>query len=261
LAGPPLPAEIVFPAMAIRKSPRSVAVATRKRPAKQAAKPTRPAPKSRAKSPAAIASGPPLYSVHPGVAMLRNWISNLKQKTGCSLEEWIAHIQLFGLKDEKECRAWLVARHKLGPSAAAWLAAKACGDSSRVADADPVSYLAACPGYVERMYAGAKATLRPIHDALVKVAKEIAADVKVCPCQTAVPLFRRHVFAEIKPASYKRIDLGLALGDEPFTSRLQDTLGRAKKHRITHKVAIGSLADIDLQVKRWLKQAYERDGS
>ena len=244
--------------MAIRKSPRTVAVATRKRSLKQPAKAAGPPPKSRVKSPAVRASGPPLYSVHPGIAMLQNWIANLKQKTGCSLEEWIAHIHLFGLKDEKECHEWLVARHKLGTNAAAWLAAKACGDASRVAD-DPASYLAACPVYVEQMYAGAKRALRPVHDALVKAAKEIAADVKVCPCQTAVPIYRRYVFAEIKPASYKRIELGLALGDEPFTSRLQDTLGRVKKNRITHKVAIASLGDIDLQVKRWLKQAYERD--
>ncbi len=32
------------------------------------------------------------------------------------------------------------------------------------------------------------------------------------------------------------------------------------KARITHKVAIVAPGDIDLQVRRWLKQAYERDG-
>jgi hypothetical protein len=42
---------------------------------------------------------------------------------------------------------------------------------------------------------------------------------------------------------------------------LHDTGGLEKKNRITHCVAIGSLSDVDLQVKRWLKQAYERDGS
>ena len=40
---------------------------------------------------------------------------------------------------------------------------------------------------------------------------------------------------------------------------LIDTGGFQKKDRITHSVALTSLADIDLQVKRWLKQAYERD--
>jgi hypothetical protein len=110
------------------------------------------------------------------------------------------------------------------------------------------------------MYAGPKTALRPIHDAIVKLARQLGEDVKICPCKTIVPLYRRHVFAEIKPATGKRIDLGFALEDEPFTSRLLDTGGRAKKNRITHRVALTSLAEIDLQVKRWLKQAYERDG-
>jgi hypothetical protein len=74
-----------------------------------------------------------------------------------------------------------------------------------------------------------------------------------------VPLYRRHVFAQIKPATNKRLDLGFALGEEPFTSRLHDTGGLAKKDRITHSVVLTSLADFDLQVKRWLKQAYARD--
>ena len=41
---------------------------------------------------------------------------------------------------------------------------------------------------------------------------------------------------------------------------LRNTGGLAKKDRITHCVALTSLAEIDLQVKRWLRQAYERDG-
>ena len=30
------------------------------------------------------------YDVHPGVAMVQKWIAELKDKTGRSLEEWIA---------------------------------------------------------------------------------------------------------------------------------------------------------------------------
>jgi len=201
-----------------------------------------------------------LYSVHPGVALMQKWIAELKPKTGCSLDQWIKHIRVLGPKDEKECREWLKEKHKLGTNTAWWLAARAVGDPASIVDDTPQTYLAACAGYVEQMYAGSRAGLRPLHDALVRLAKEIGDEVKVCPCHAIVPLYRNHVFAEIKPASNKRIDLGLALDDEPFTSRLLDTGGRVKKARITHKVAITSLDDIDLQVKRWLKQAYERDG-
>jgi hypothetical protein len=160
---------------------------------------------------------------------------------------------------EKDCREWLRKTYELGGNAAAWLAEKALARGKQPADDTPEGYLAQAPLLVEQMYAGPRAALRPIHDKLISLAREVGADVRICPCKTIVPLYRRHVFAQIKPATAKRIELGFALGDEPFTSRLRDTGGRAKKDRITHSVAITSLPDIDLQVKRWLKEAYERD--
>jgi hypothetical protein len=68
-----------------------------------------------------------------------------------------------------------------------------------------------------------------------------------------------HVFAQIKPTTRTRIDLGLALGDTPATGRLIDTGGFEKKDRITHRIPITSPAEIDDEVKRWLKTAYDRD--
>ena len=41
--------------------------------------------------------------------------------------------------------------------------------------------------------------------------------------------------------------------------RLVETGGFAKKDRITHRIAISSPADIDNDVKRWLRVAYEGD--
>ena len=202
---------------------------------------------------------PSIYSVHPGVAMMQKWITELKVKTGRSLDEWLRHIKSAGPSDAKSCRQWLKLNYGLGTNSAWWLAEKSLGNALGLADDSPETYLAACPTYVDRMYAGARAELRPIHDQLVRLAREIGDEVRICPCTSIVPLYRHHVFAEIKPATNKRIDLGFALGEEPFTSRLIDTGGRAKKNRITHKVALTSLADIDLQVKRWLREAYERD--
>ena len=72
-------------------------------------------------------------------------------------------------------------------------------------------------------------------------------------------LYRNHVFAQIKPATRTRIDMGFALKDMKPTGRLIDTGGFAKKDRITHRIPIGSLADIDDEVKHWLKFAYELD--
>lgn len=73
------------------------------------------------------------------------------------------------------------------------------------------------------------------------------------------PLYRNHVFAQIKPATKTRIDLGFALKDTPATGRLIDTGGFAKKDRITHRIPISSLADIDDEVRHWLEVAYQMD--
>src|SRR5262245_44347452 len=219
-------------------------------------------PRKRASKPAPTESvrSASLYSVHPGVAMLQKWLAELPVKTGRSLAQWISHIKDAGPETEKDCRLWLQEQYKLGTNTAWWLAEKVFGNPLERNNDTPDGYLALAPKYVEQMYAGVREALRPIHDELVAVARRLGDQVRICPCQTMVPLYRRHVFAQIKPATNKRIDLGLALGEEPFTSRLRDTGGLAKKDRITHCVSLTSLTDIDLQVKRWLKQAYERDG-
>ena len=198
-----------------------------------------------------------IYGVHPGVAMTQKWVAELKQKTGRSLDEWLRLIRKSGPKDEKARREWLKTEHGLGTNSAWWLAERADGKGTEVGDPD--AYLKAAEGYVETMFASGKASLRPIYDALLKTGLKIGKDVKACPCQTIVPLYRRHVFAQIKPTTQTRIDLGFALGDMKPKGRLIDTGGFAKKDRITHRIPITSLKDIDDEVKHWLKVAYDRD--
>jgi len=124
---------------------------------------------------------------------------------------------------------------------------------------DPKAYLEEAHGYVEKMFAGGKAHLKPIYDALLRLGLSIGKDVKACPCRTIVPLYRNHVFAQIKPSTNTRIDFGLALGNTKAPKRLIDTGGFAKKDRITHRIEITKLSDIDAEVRKWLKTAYERD--
>jgi len=198
------------------------------------------------------------YSVHPGVAMVQNWVATLKEKTGRSLEEWLALVKRSGPKTEKERREWLKKEHGLGTNSAWWIAERAEGKPT--VDDDPQGYLQAAEGYVEKMFSGGKAVLRPVYEALLDLGFSLGPDVQACPCQTIVPLYRKHVFAQIKPSTPTRIDLGLALADTKAPRRLIDTGGFAKKDRITHRIEIGTVADIDAEVKKWLKVAYEKDG-
>ena len=200
-----------------------------------------------------------LYGVHPGVLMLQKWIADLEQKTGRSLDEWMAFINKEGPKTEAARRDWLKASHDLGTNSAAWLAERSVGKGSD--EFTPEGYLRQAERYVEEMYAGKKAPLKPIHDALLKLSLRLGKDVKACPCKTMVPIFRRYAIAQIKPATLTRIDLGFALKDTKAKGRLIDTGGFAKKDRITHRIPIASLDDIDDEVKRWLQVAYEMDAA
>ncbi|HEY6118364.1 MAG TPA: DUF5655 domain-containing protein [Pyrinomonadaceae bacterium] len=198
-----------------------------------------------------------IYSVHPGVLMVQKWIVELKAKTGRTLEEWLRLIKKSGPKTEQERRDWLKKEHGLGTNSAWWLAERAEGKAT--VDSDPDLYLEAAAMYVEDMFSGGKAGLRPIYEKLLKLGLKTGKDAKACPCQTIVPLYRNHVFAQIKPTTRTRIDMGFALGNMKPTGRLLDTGGFAKKDRITHRIPITSVDEIDDEVKHWLKVAYDRD--
>ena len=195
------------------------------------------------------------YDPHPGIAMVRNWIDSLKEKSGRSLDEWVALVKKKGPKETQARREWLKREHALGTNSAWWIVDVVEGTGDEMGDAD--EYLRLAPKYVEAMFSGAKAALLPAYEALYKLARTY--DVKISPGKTIVPVYRTHVVAQIKPATRTRIDFGLALKDTPAKGRLIDTGGLAKKDRITHRIEITSPADVDTFVETWFKRAYEMD--
>ncbi len=197
------------------------------------------------------------YSVHPGVAQIQKWIQELPKKTGRSLEEWIALIKDTGPPTEKERREWLKKEHKFGTISAAWIAGRLEGKNTE--GDSPEAYLKTAAEWVEVQYSGPRAALRPLYEQLLKLGFSLGKDVKACPCKTMVPFYRNHVFAQIKPATNSRIDLGFALGNMKTPKRLIDTGGYEKKDRITRRIEVRAKTDIDDEVKRWLKKAYEMD--
>jgi hypothetical protein len=190
---------------------------------------------------------------------MQKWIAELPQKTGKTLDEWLRFVRESGPPTTKERREWLKAEHGLGTNTAWWIAERAEGGPMGMVGDDPDTYLQMAEQYVEGMFAGSKAGLRPIYEELLRLGRGLGKDVKVCPCKTIVPFYRKHVFAEVKPSTRTRIDFGLALRDTPATGRLIDTGGFAKKDRITHRIPLTSVAEIDDELKRWLRVAYDLD--
>lgn len=82
-----------------------------------------------------------------------------------------------------------------------------------------------------------------------------------------MPLFREHVFGQIKPTTNTRIDIGLAAGAMPETKitghkgRIIATGGREEgSHHAPHRIAVASVDEIDDLIVKWVRAAYELDG-
>ncbi|MGH7131963.1 MAG: DUF5655 domain-containing protein [Phycisphaerales bacterium] len=199
------------------------------------------------------------YDVHPGVAMVVDWIDALKAKTGRSLDEWMKFIKKEGPASEEARRVWLKEQHKLGTNSAWWLAERSVGKG---ADEDtPEGYLQHATSYVKDMYED-RAALKPLHDKLIELARALGGDIKVCPCKTIVSIYRENVIAQIRPSTRTRIDFGLCLTPlvkegKKLPARLIGTGGFKKKDRITHKIEVTSAKDIDTELERWLAKAYQ----
>lgn len=171
-------------------------------------------------------------------------IANLPEKTGKPLAEWLALVAAQGLGRHGRIVSYLKQEHGVTHGFANLIAAKAL-EGEGEGEADPVA----------AQYAGAKAGLRPIHDAVVAFARSLGKDVEIAPKKTSVSLRRKKQFALVTPATNSRIDLGLALKGEAAKGRLEEYNAMC-----SHRVRLQSLDDFDDEVRGWLAQAYARAG-
>ena len=199
----------------------------------------------------------PLYRVHSGVHMLIEWERELKEKTGRSLEEWCRLLDRSCKGKDRDVRiAHLKSEHDIGSNSAWWIADRSLGELHPW-DSTEDGYLARCPVLVDAQFSGGKSHLRPIGDTLLDLCRACGDDVGISPCETIIPAYRKHVFAQVSVPNRKVVRLSLALKGEPFTERFVDTGGTKRKDRLTHRVDIADLVEIDDAVRKALLPAYD----
>ncbi len=175
-------------------------------------------------------------------------VATLKEKTGRALEEWIALGRASGKAKHGELVGHLKAEHGLTHGYANLVAHKMLGS-------DAGSAVEAGEDLVGAQYAGAKANLRPIYDAILKAVNGFGADVEAAPKKAYVSLRRTKQFAIVQPSTATRLDLGLNLkGVEP-AGRLEAS--GSFNSMVSHRVKLASVAEVDKELIGWLKQAYE----
>jgi len=192
------------------------------------------------------------YSMHPGFAMQAAIVKNFKSRTGKTVAEWAGLVKKSGPPDAKERREWLKEKYGLTTNYAMFVVEQAEGKGGAE------SYNP--DALVEKIFPPPKAHLRPLYEEILRFGMGLGKDVKVCPCSTIIPFYRKHVFAQVKVPNRSRIDLGFAFGDRKATGILIDTGGFAKKDRITHRVELATAEDFNSEVQSLFQRAYEIDG-
>lgn len=180
--------------------------------------------------------------------MVEAILSNLEEKTGKSLAQWTRMLKTKAPKDSKTWREWLKTEHGLGHVTAGVIAREASGNSARAVYGDGDALVTA-------MFAGDKAGLKPLYEAVLKAARKLGKDVEVEPCKTYVALSRGKQFAILKPTTKTRLDVGLALGEVEPAGRLERARSMGSD-RITHRIGVADKQAIDAELLRWLKTAY-----
>ena len=170
-------------------------------------------------------------------------IANMKDKTGKTLEQWLKIVKQSGAGKHGEIVKLLKSEHEMTHGFANLVAHKALKSDAGSATTDLVA----------AQYAGAKADLKPVYDALIKAA-ESCGDVEIAPKKAYVSLRRSKQFAIIQPSTKTRIDLGLNMKDTPATDRLE--LAGSFNAMVSHRVRLEKPGDVDKDVKAWMKKAW-----
>ncbi len=195
-------------------------------------------------------------------AAMQTQLKNVQSKTGRSIAELHQAVAAAGLAKHGEKRSWLMEHFKLG-----------YGDANMVCNfiGKPLPDLgtntntntntaAAAPAAegdpLDALYAGAKAPLRPLHDAVMKVVQGFG-DFESAPKKSYISLRRKKQFAMVGPATKDSIEIGLNAKDLPPHERLKVQPPGSMCQATTR---VGSVVEIDAVLKGWLKRAFDAAG-
>ena len=179
--------------------------------------------------------------------MAATMVANMKSKTGKTLEQWLAIAKKTGAEKHGQIVKALKTDHGLTHGYANLVAHK-------LLKSDAGSKAEGGTDLVAAQYAGPKAGLKPIYDAVIKAARSLGKDVEIAPKKTYVSLRRNKQFAIVQPSTRTRVDLGLNLKDEKAAGRLEKS--GSFNAMVTHRVRLEKPADVDKDVIAWLKKAW-----
>jgi len=179
-------------------------------------------------------------------AALLTQLRNIEAKTGKTIAQLQAAADASGAARHGDKRSWLMEQYQLG-----------YGDANTVITL--IGKLQPAPqegDSLEAIYTGAKASLRPLHDAVMKAVAALGP-CEQAPKKTYISLRRKKQFAMVGPATKDTIEIGLNAKDLPAHARLKVQPPASMCQATTR---ITSAEEIDAALEGWLKQAYDAAG-
>jgi hypothetical protein len=208
----------------------------------------------------------------------QNQLANIQVRTGKTLDELYALIRASDLTRHGEIRemakstlgmghgdANTLARFYLAQAAAPQAAAPqaappAAGAAPAAGDPPPTASAGAEPevdvDLLDALYAGAKAPLRQIHEAVMAQFATLGP-FELAPKKGYLSLRQKRQFAMLGPGTRGRVELGLNMKGIEGTERL---IAQPPGGMCQYKVFLTSPAEVDAELAGWLRAAYDAAG-
>jgi hypothetical protein len=181
-------------------------------------------------------------------------LKNIQAKTGKTIAELHAAVAASGASKFGEKRAWLMERFKLGhgdANAVVHFIDKPLPDLVGGTPAASPSAMTGDP--LDAIYTGAKAGLRPLHEAVIAVVRSFGA-FDEAPKKTYISLRRKKQFAMVDPATKDSVEIGLNAKNLEPNARLK-VLPPGGMCNATTRITDSS--ELDATLVGWLRRAYD----
>lgn len=181
-------------------------------------------------------------------AALATQLRNIEARTGKTLADLRQMIATSGLAKHGEVRSWLMAELGLGygdTNTVVHLAKQADTPAAQAAD-DPL----------DAIYTGAKAGLRPLHEAAMARIHTLGP-FEIAPKKSYLSLRRKKQFAMLGPATKDQLELGLNAKELPSHPRLK---ALPPGGMCQYTVRLSKADELDDTLLGWVRAAYDAAG-
>ncbi|QQS37370.1 MAG: DUF4287 domain-containing protein [Ignavibacteriales bacterium] len=176
------------------------------------------------------------------------FIQTAKEKTGKTLEQWLAVVKPKGFTKQMEILNWLKSEHKLNHMQASFVAGIYLNNGKPVYQSED--------NLLENQFVKSE-QMKPLFDFVSKKILKDFPDTQMIAKKTYVSFTATREFAaiNIKP---KELRMGMDLGDVAFNDTLQKSKLTGPMPRISHMIVLTDEKHFNKKVSEYLIQSYNR---